>query len=147
MRFEHRFRVRAAVEDVAEFHSRAASMAAITPPPIIARIHAAPERLVSGDRMDFTLWAGPIPIRWRACIEDASPRGFTDRQLSGPFATWAHRHEFVPIDPHTTDVMDRIEATHKPHLWWGLVSRLMWAGMPMLFAYRAKKTRALLEAR
>jgi len=122
-------------------------MAAITPPPIIARIHAAPETLASGDRMDFTLWAGPIPIRWLACIEDASARGFTDRQLSGPFETWVHRHEFIPVDADTTDVIDRVEAAHKKHPWWGLVSRLMWAGMPMLFAYRAKKTRRLLEAR
>lgn len=147
MRFEHRFRVRASAEEVAAFHSSSASMGAITPPPIIVRVHAAPEKLTSGDQMDFTLWAGPVPIRWVACIEDASPRGFTDRQLSGPFGSWIHRHEFVRVDEVTTDVVDRIEATYKKHLWWGLVGRLMWFGMPMLFAFRGKRTRALLEAR
>jgi ligand-binding SRPBCC domain-containing protein len=147
MKFEHRFRVRASVEEVAAFHSSSASMGAITPPPIIVRVHSAPEKLTSGDRMYFTLWAGPVPIRWLACIEDATPRGFTDRQLSGPFGSWAHRHEFVRVDDATTEVVDRVEATHKRHLWWGLVSRLMWVGMPALFAFRANKTRKLLEAR
>jgi ligand-binding SRPBCC domain-containing protein len=147
MKFEHRFRVRASAEEVAEFHSSSASMGAITPPPIIVRVHAAPLKLTSGDRMDFTLWAGPVAIRWVACIEDASTRGFTDRQLSGPFGSWAHRHEFVRVADDTTDVVDRIEATYKKHLWWGLVGRLMWLGMPILFAYRAKRTRAILEAR
>ena len=92
MIFMHRFRVKAAVEDVAEFHRGSASMAAITPPPIIVRVHSAPDKLKSGDRMDFTLWAGPIPVRWTACIEDASEEGFTDRQLSGPSGSWVHRH-------------------------------------------------------
>lgn len=147
MKFEHRFRVRASVEEVAAFHSSSASMGAITPPPIIVRVHAAPPQLKSGDQMDFTLWAGPVPIRWVACIEDVSPYGFTDRQLRGPFGAWAHRHEFVRVDDATTDVVDRVEATYKNHLWWGLVGRLMWVGMPTLFAFRANKTRKLLEAR
>jgi ligand-binding SRPBCC domain-containing protein len=147
MEFEHRFRVQASVEEVSDFHSGSRSMAAITPPPIIVRVHSAPENLKNGDQMDFTLWAGPVPIRWMACIEDASVRGFTDRQLSGPFGTWAHRHEFVRVDENTTEVVDRIQATYKKHLWWGLVGRLMWLGMPVLFAFRGMRTRALLEAR
>jgi ligand-binding SRPBCC domain-containing protein len=137
--------VKAAVEDVAEFHSRSASMAAITPPPMIVRVHSAPDRLKSGDRMDFTLWAGPLPIHWTACIEDVSGNGFTDRQLSGPFGSWVHRHGFERVDDHTTDVVDRIEASYRQDVFWGLVGRLMWAGMPLLFALRARRTRALLE--
>lgn len=121
-------------------------MGAITPPPIIVRVRTAPEKLASGDRMDFTLWAGPVPIRWVAAIEDVSPTGFTDRQLSGPFGSWTHRHGFERVDDAATDVVDRIEATYKKHPFWGLVGRLMWAGMPFLFGYRANKTRKLLEA-
>jgi ligand-binding SRPBCC domain-containing protein len=121
-------------------------MAAITPPPMIVRVHSAPAELKSGDRMDFTLWAGPVPIRWVACIEDASEWGFTDRQLRGPFGSWAHRHAFERVDDRTTEVVDRIEASHSKHLFWGLVTRLMWLGMPLLFAFRARRTRAILEA-
>jgi ligand-binding SRPBCC domain-containing protein len=146
MRFERKFRVKATVGQVAEFHSRAASMGAITPPPMIVRVHSAPEQLKSGDVMDFTLWAGPVPVSWVARIDDASPKGFTDRQVRGPFRSWSHRHSFRAVDPQTTEVHDVIEASHRKHPFWGLVSRLMWLGMPLLFAFRARRTRALLEA-
>lgn len=146
MRFEHRFSVRASVEAVAEFHGRPASMADITPPPLIVRVQSAPAALKSGDQMDFTLWAGPLPIRWSACIEDASVHGFTDRQLSGPFASWAHRHTFERVDDRTTDVVDRVEATFSRQPLWAVVGRLMWLGMPLLFAFRARRTRALLQS-
>jgi ligand-binding SRPBCC domain-containing protein len=146
MKYRHRFRVRAPLAAVAEFHRQSASMPAITPPPMIVRVHAAPTTLKSGDRMDFTLWAGPLPIRWLAQIEAASEAGFTDRQVQGPFAHWSHRHCFVSVTASVTDVVDEIEADLKRHIFWGLVGWLMWFGMPVLFAFRAKQTRRLLEA-
>jgi ligand-binding SRPBCC domain-containing protein len=147
VRFEHRFRVKASVDEVAEFHSRSSSMGAITPPPLIVRVHSAPDVLKSGDTMDFTIWAGPVPLHWVACIEDSSSAGFTDRQISGPFGSWVHRHGFERVDDRTTDVVDRVEASYKRHLFWGVVGRAMWLGMPFLFAFRGKRTRALVEAR
>ncbi|MEZ4584038.1 MAG: hypothetical protein R3A10_20780 [Caldilineaceae bacterium] len=61
-------------------------MGAITPPPVIVRVHRAPELLGEGDEMDFTMWLGPLPIRWLARIEQVTPVTFVDRQLRGPFA-------------------------------------------------------------
>lgn len=145
MKYEHRFRVRAPLAAVADFHRMAASMPAITPPPMIVRVHRAPAQLGSGDEMDFTLWAGPVPLHWLARIEDASPAGFTDRQLRGPFAAWAHRHSFVRVTDEITEVVDQVEATLKKHPFWGLAGAAMWAGMPLLFAFRGWKTRRLLE--
>ena len=92
MIYYHRFRVRASLARVAEFHSHAASMPAITPPPIIVQVHHAPPILANGDEMDFTMWLGPLPVHWLARIEAVSPAGFSDRQLRGPFAEWVHRH-------------------------------------------------------
>ena len=146
MRFAHRFRVNAPLAAVAEFHSRSASVPAITPPPMIVRVHVAPEEMTSGDEMDFTLWAGPIPVRWVARIEDASLNGFTDRQLRGPFAAWAHHHSVVRVNDRTTDVVDEVKAELKRHPFWGPAGALMWIGMPGLFAYRGWKTRRILEA-
>jgi ligand-binding SRPBCC domain-containing protein len=145
MKFTHRFLITARVDEVAAFHSRSTSMAAITPPPLIARVHSAPERLDNGDVMDFTLWAGPVPIRWTARIENASAMGFTDRQLRGPFSAWTHRHSFCPVDDHITEVVDEVEAELKRHPFWGPVGVVMWIGMPLLFAFRARRTRRLLE--
>jgi len=145
MRYHHRFRVQAPLVRVAEFHSRSASMPAITPPPIIVRVQRAPAVLADGDEMDFTMWLGPFPIHWLARIEAVSPNGFTDRQLKGPFLEWVHRHSFVSVDEHNTDVLDEITLRLRPHwLWWpiGLGMRL---GLPVLFAFRALKTKRQLE--
>lgn len=145
MKYNHRFRVRAPIEAVAQFHSRSASMAQITPPPIVVRVHRAPEIQRDGDEMDFTMWLGPLPIRWLARIEDVSPTGFSDRQARGPFEQWVHRHSFVAIDARTTDVLDEVTVRLRAHPLWGLVGLGMWLGLPALFAFRAWKTRRVLE--
>lgn len=144
MNYTRSFQVNAPLETVVDFHSRSSSMGAITPPPVIVRVHSAPEVLQDGDEMDFTLWLGPFPIRWRAQIEDVSEQGFVDRQLDGPFAQWEHTHSFIPVDPHTTRVIDEIQAEYRPHWFWRLVGMGMWINMPVLFAFRAWKTKRLL---
>jgi ligand-binding SRPBCC domain-containing protein len=145
MIYHHRFSVRAPLDRVAEFHGRAISMAAITPPPIIIRLRHAPEFLAEGDEMDFTMWLGPLPVRWLARIEAVSSSGFIDRQLRGPFAEWVHRHTFVAVDEHTTDVIDEVTLKLKTHPLWWFVGLGMQVGLPLLFAFRKWKTRRLLE--
>lgn len=145
MEFTHTFIVRAPLEKVASFHRLSASMAAITPPPVIVNIHQAPEVLASGDTMRFTLWLGPLPLRWLARIEGLSDSGFTDNQLEGPFKKWEHRHYFKPLDDSRTQVSDQIRVELKEHWFWGLVGRLMWLNLPLLFAFRGWKTRRALE--
>ena len=145
MAFRHEFTVAAPRETVAAFHRRRQSLVEITPPPIIVRIQAAPEVLSSGDEMRFTLWLGPIPIRWRAAIESVSDAGFADRQISGPFAHWAHRHTFTESGDGLTTVRDEIEYVYRRQILWGLIGRLFVLGLPLLFAYRAWRTRRLLS--
>jgi ligand-binding SRPBCC domain-containing protein len=144
MKYKHRFEVKAPLAAVAEFHAQSASMGAITPPPVVVRVHRAPVRLDDGDEMDFTMWLGPLPMRWLARIEDVSPSGFSDRQLRGPFRCWLHRHTFVAVDEATTAVVDEIELEFRSHLWWRLVGLGMWLSLPLLFAYRGWKTRRLI---
>ncbi|MFN8446631.1 MAG: hypothetical protein U0175_37915 [Caldilineaceae bacterium] len=146
MEYRHRFEVKASLADVTDFHRLSASMGAITPPPVIVRVHRAPDVLKEGDEMDFTMWLGPLPVRWVAKIEDTGPTGFADRMLQGPFTSWVHRHRFVVIDAQTTAVEDHITATLSDHLFWKLVGQLMWLNMPVLFAYRGFKTRRLLTS-
>lgn len=144
--YRHTFTVQAPLEQVADFHAQSRSMGAITPPPVIAQVHRAPPRLGEGDEMEFTLWMGPIPLRWLARIEEVSLNGFTDRQLRGPFAAWRHRHSFEALSEGATRVHDEIQAQPKNHLLWGAVGWLMWLSLPVLFAYRGWKTRRLLES-
>ena len=131
--------------DVLEFHGRASSLGAITPPVIPVRLNHAPDRLGPGDEMDFTMWMGPLPVRWVARVESVSSDGFVDHQVEGPFEFWSHRHTFDPLDEGTTEVIDTVEAKLKRHPVWGPVGLAMWLGLPFLFAYRGWKTKRLIE--
>ena len=95
--------------------------------------------------MEFTLWLGPLPIRWLARMEQVSSQGFVDRQLKGPFQKWVHNHRFESIDDANTRVIDSITLALRPHLLWGPVGLFMRIGLPILFAFRAWRTRRLLE--
>jgi ligand-binding SRPBCC domain-containing protein len=145
MKYHHRFQVNAPLSEVISFHRLAASMGAITPPPIRVEIHQAPQELSSGDEMYFSLHLGPFQIRWLALIENMTEAGFTDRQLRGPFLTWNHQHSFNSIEASVTEVDDLVTAEVKRSLGEGLLGWIMWLGMPFLFAYRGWITRSLLE--
>ncbi|RPI85715.1 MAG: hypothetical protein EHM41_10250 [Chloroflexi bacterium] len=145
MKFTHRFQVSASREEVAYFHRNASSLKAITPPPLRVQLLRAPAMLGEGNAMEFNLLAGPLPIYWLAHIKESSLAGFTDYQLRGPFKSWIHRHRFVQVDEQRTEVLDEVEAQLKPHIFWGSVGLVMWLSLPVLFAFRAWKTRRLLE--
>ena len=138
--------MRAALAAVAEFHSQTASLAVLTPPPVIVRIHRAPTVQHVGDEVDFSMWFGPLPVRWRAQIEQVSDTGFVDRQVCGPFRTWVHRHSFAPVDRATTEVIDEVQAELSSHWLWWIVGSVMWLTLPLLFAYRGWRTRHVLES-
>jgi len=91
------------------------------------------------------MWLGLFPIRWLARIQDVSSTGFTDQQLEGPFAEWVHRHIFVAVDEQTSVILDEVDLRLRSHPFWWLVGMAMWLGLPLLFAYRAWKTRRMLQ--
>lgn len=144
MLYRHSFEVNAPQAAVADFHQDAQSMAAITPPPVIVRVHRAPPRVADGQEMDFTMWLGPLPIRWQAAFEQVTPVSFVDRQMSGPFASWRHLHTYVATTPSRTLVIDEVEAELSSQWWRRLVGLGMWMSLPLLFAYRGWRTRQIL---
>lgn len=146
MEFHHSFIVNAPLEVVRNFHAQSASMGAITPPPVIVRVHSAPALLSEGDTMDFTMWLGPLPVRWVAKIEAVTPTSFVDRMLQGPFNKWVHRHSFVAIDDKQTTVEDHVEVELSSNPFWKVVGGLMWLNLPVLFAFRQFKTRSILRS-
>jgi ligand-binding SRPBCC domain-containing protein len=145
MEFKSEFLVHAPLEAVRTFHQSAGSLRSITPPLVPMTSVDAPQVLGEGAHMAFTLWMGTIPVRWTARIEGTHDQGFTDRQISGPFDAWVHEHSFVPVDERSTCVEDRVFYELKSNPFWWLVGGLMALGLPLLFRYRAYRTRKILE--
>jgi ligand-binding SRPBCC domain-containing protein len=121
-------------------------MAAITPPIIPVRMEQTPPHLAPGSEMAFTMWLGPLPVKWRAYISQLTSTGFTDHQIAGPFRYWVHWHTFVDVNEQETEVIDEVQADLKRHVVWAPVGLAMWLGLPLLFAYRGWKTRRMLES-
>lgn len=139
--FDYAFTVDAPLEAVADFHRDTSALKILTPPPTIVQLHAI-EPLAEGSTSRFTLWVGPLPLRWTAVHRDVSDRGFTDVQAAGPAAKWEHTHSFVPLPDGRTEIREHIEYEHKSGPI-GLVTRILFAKPNLLgmFFYRSLVTR------
>lgn len=90
---------------------------------------------------------GLVPSRWVAeHTQYDPPHSFTDVQISGPFASWEHRH-FVESHPDGALLRDQIE--FEPPLWFlGAIAAPMFI-MPKIekmFDYRHEVTRKWCES-
>ena len=145
--FRSSFVVRAPLEAVARFHSDPQALTRLTPPPTLMRVHRM-DPLGEGSVSEFTMWIGPIPIRWRAVHSAIDHlKGFTDTQELGPMARWVHRHSYRALDGGRTEVTDQIWYQH-PSGWRGLLTPLLFSALPLraLFGYRAWATRRALRS-
>lgn len=125
------------VNQVAAFHHDPQALKRLSPPPIFVQIHSI-EPLSEGSISDFTLWFGPLPVRWIAehsQVNDQS--GFTDTQVKGPMRTWQHTHFWQRINDHQTLLKDHIQYEHH-NGWRGLFTRLLFAPplLRIMFSYR-----------
>jgi len=143
--YTHRMIINAPLDKVAGFHKDTRVLKYLSPPPVITQFHNL-EPLGENSIADFTMWLGPLPVRWIAVHTQVDVLyGFTDTQITGPFKSWVHRHSFHPIDESHTEVLDEIQAEPSSHWLWGSVSRFMWLNLPILFAHRERVTKAMLE--
>lgn len=134
--FAHKTLVKAPLEKVISFHQKRAAFKELSIPLMFVHLKRA-EPIAEGSTLDFRMWLGPIPVNWVAVHSDVTQDGFTDSQRVGPFEYWTHRHNFHPLDSRTTEIIDQIKAMPGKGLISGLVSRLMWFGLPILFSYRS----------
>lgn len=145
--FTYTFTVKAPLAAVAAFHHDASALKKLSPPPLFVQLHRV-EALAEGAIADFTLWFGPLPVRWVAVHSEVDAlRGFTDTQTRGPLAAWRHTHRFDAIDANTTRVREHIVYEY-PSGRRGLLARLLFAppALRFLFWYRGFITRRSLES-
>jgi ligand-binding SRPBCC domain-containing protein len=102
--------------------------------------------MAEGSVSEFTLWMGPLPVRWRAVHSQVDNHGFTDTQERGLMAHWQHTHRFESLDDQTTQVREHIEYQHHRG-WRGALSRLLFGSPALraLFIYRRWATRQALR--
>src|SRR5436309_2383717 len=123
--FDYTFIVPAPLAAVAAFHHDARALPRLTPPPIHVQLHRV-DPLAEGAIADFTLWFGPLPVRWLARHSQVDPlHGFTDTQESGPLKFWQHTHRFEALDAASTRVSEHVAYRHHGG-WRGLFSRLLY---------------------
>lgn len=139
--FDFRFTVQAPITAVQEFHRDTRALKRLTPPLTIVQLHEI-EPLAEGSVSRFTLWVGPLPLRWTAVHRDVSEHGFTDVQSAGPAKRWEHTHTFIPITEIATEIQEHIEYEHRSGFW-GLVTRVLFArpNLYLMFHFRKWSTR------
>jgi ligand-binding SRPBCC domain-containing protein len=135
--FTDRFRANTTLEAVAAFHSSTLALKRLSPPPIIVQFNKV-DPLAEGSLSDFTLWFGPLPLRWLAVHSQVDPdSGFIDTQVRGPMAAWRHQHSWRALPGGGVELSERVEYEHQAG-WNGLLTRILFAPpmLAFLFAYR-----------
>ena len=143
--FDFHFSVNASVQAVREFHHDTSALKRLTPPPTIVQLHEI-EPLAEDSVSRFTLWVGPLPLRWTAVHKNVTEHGFTDIQSEGPAKKWEHTHTFKPVSDDVTEVHEHIEFEHKTGAW-GILTRILFArpNLYLMFTYRKLVTRRYLS--
>ncbi|MHC5934516.1 SRPBCC family protein [Nostoc sp.] len=102
LQFKHSSVINAPPEVVWKFHERSDILQLLNPPWQPVQVVRREGGLNVGAITEFRLFLGPLPLTWLARhTESEKYRLFTDEQISGPFESWVHRHEFEPENGKT----------------------------------------------
>ena len=147
MKFLHESRIAAPPQAVWDFHERPGALPMLTPPWEKVRLVEGGDSILPGSRVVLETRLGPFPLRWVAeHTEYDPPRLFADRQVSGPFARWYHRHHFLDDGDGGTILRDEVDY----EVPMGAIGRLLGGRfvrrkLERMFAYRHRVTREAVE--
>ena len=141
-------RIDAPAEVVFRFHESPDALRHLIPPWEKMEVAESAGSLLPGSKVVLRGRLGPIPIQWVAIhTEYDPPHLFADRQESGPFAWWYHRHRFLDDGQGGTILRDEVEYLAPLGLigsWLG--GWLIRRKLERMFAYRHDTTRRLIES-
>jgi ligand-binding SRPBCC domain-containing protein len=106
--------IQTSTRDAFAWHESPDALERLIPPWQRVTVEQAPTSLGDGAIAVLALHIGPMKLRWVARHRDFIDRGedggeFTDEQVSGPFASWVHRHTVRTTGPTSCVLDDRIE--------------------------------------
>jgi uncharacterized protein len=129
-------------EELYEWHARPGAFQRLLPPWEKVKLVGPPADIAKGARQTMELSVGPLKRRWVAEIADVDAgASFRDVQLSGPFASWEHRHAMEARGSDASRLRDEIQY----RLPAGFVGRAVAGGfvrksVERMFAYRHRIT-------
>jgi ligand-binding SRPBCC domain-containing protein len=148
MNFVRESRIAAPPERAFAFHESPGALGRLTPPGEDIRVVEGGGSIRPGSRVVLRMKLGPFPIRWVAeHTEYDPPHLFADRQVSGPFRRWYHRHRFLDDGRGGTILRDEVE--FEPTLGWlgrALLGPLVRRRLGAMFDYRHEATRRIVES-
>jgi ligand-binding SRPBCC domain-containing protein len=148
MKFVKESRIAAPPADVFAFHESPGALERLTPPGQKVAVVEGGGSIRPGSRVVLQTRLGPFPLRWIALhTEYDPPHLFADRQESGPFARWYHRHRFLDDGQGGTILRDEVD--FDPPL--GSLGRLLLGPflvrkLRTLFDYRHQTTKTIVES-
>jgi ligand-binding SRPBCC domain-containing protein len=147
-RFTKQSRIKASREALFLFHESPEALTKLIPPwekmtPVVL-----PGSLQPGSRVVLNGKLGIFPVQWVAIHTEYDPPNlFADRQESGPFAYWHHRHHFIDDGQGGSLLKDEIEyALPLGAFGQFLLGWLIRRKLEAMFEYRHDKTRSIVES-
>lgn len=99
------------VDESFAYHDRPGALQRLVPPWESVELEYSDHSLAVGSRVVMKTKVMGVPLRWVAKHTEYDPPNlFADTQVSGPFASWDHRHEFSSLDsdPNRSQLRDHI---------------------------------------
>lgn len=127
-------------EDVFAYYATIEALTLMVLPSLHFKVVRADTPLRLGSRAEFEVGPKNIPLAvpWISEITAFDPPSvFEDRMVKGPFHHWVHRHEFIALNDHETEIMDRLEfGNPKGFVGQAVSSLLVGSRIEQLFAHR-----------
>lgn len=108
--FQYRSRIPAPANAAFAWHARVGAFERLNPPWEPVEVIYQTGGIRNGDQVTIRMKLGPLPIRWTLEHRDyVEGERFRDVQISGPFASWEHTHQFIPDGDHASYLEDTIK--------------------------------------
>jgi ligand-binding SRPBCC domain-containing protein len=148
MRYTKQSHIAAPPAAVFAFHEQPDALARLTPPWDRVEIIEGGGSIRPGARVVLRLRVGPFWRRWVAeHVDYDPPHVFSDRQVSGPFQCWFHRHKFLDDGQGGTWLRDEVDFEPPLGPLGRLLAPLIRRRLERTFAFRHEQTRRIVEGR